>query len=231
MAAKGVYLELRSGVTHATLPDNRSMVAGESYLISVDDFQRLSRAVRESVVDVTGIETKSSVVNGGFDGGTFTDLAGLCNGDEIELDELGLKVGKVVQGINGEAFKLVQILDDDQAAGDVLVWDNKLAGTVKKGTGELAGVLVDDTDENNFGWIQTEGVVSSAAVESAVSAGDNLKVKGSAGTFDKDTTTTGGETVATALSDAATGKAEVALRSTRARNRYFKRPNLFYPGQ
>ena len=59
MAAKGVYLSLRMGVDRATLPDNRTMKAGSIYLISVDDFQRLSRSVRESVVSVNGITNRT----------------------------------------------------------------------------------------------------------------------------------------------------------------------------
>ena len=207
MAAKGVYLSLRMGVDRATLPDNRTMKAGSIYLISVDDFQRLSRSVRESVVSVNGIETKSRVVTYSTgDGYQFVDLAGYSNGDANDIADMGWKVGKVLQGLNGEAFKLCKVVGDDALAGDVLVW----------------------SAENRYGWVQTEGVVS-AAHAPGVGAGDSLKVT-TDGKFD--TANEDGDTVGTALSGVDGDEMiEAALRSTRARNRYVKRPNLFYPGQ
>lgn len=229
MAAKGVYLSLRSGVDRATLPDNRSMKKNAIYLISVDDFQKLSRSVRESIVEVNGIETNSYVVSyGAVSGYQFINLAGYSNGSDGDIEDMGWKVGKVLQGLNGEAFKLCKAVDDDYADGDVLVWDDKTAGTVKKGSGDFAGVLVGATDEGNYGWVQTEGVVSSANAETGVGAGDSLKTT-TDGTFDS--AAENGDTVATSLSSESGGKIEVALRSTRARNRYVKRPNAFYPGQ
>lgn len=229
MAAKGVYVSLRMGVDHATLPDNRSMKQNATYLINVDDFQKLSRSVRESVVTVNGIEDKSYVVSYslGETGYQFIDLDDYSDGNANDIAAMGWKVGKVLQGLNGEAFKLVKVVDDDCAQGDVLVWFDKTTTEAGKGTGEFAGVLVGDTDENNYGWIQTEGVVSAASTGGAVSAGDN--VAADSGTFD--TASDDGDTVGTALTAGSASFIEVALRSSRARNRYVKRPNLFYPGQ
>lgn len=234
MAAKGVYLKLREGVARATLPDNRTMVEGKKYLVSVDDFQKLSRSVRETVVSVEGIETKASVVHRAF-GDTdtmtvddqFMDLEGECGGDDEEIADAGYKAGMVLQGLNGEAFKLCKV-SGGADENDVLVWEDKATSTVTKGEGEFAGVLVGDTATGTWGWIQTEGVVSVANAETGVGAGDSLKVT-TDGTFD--TAAEDGDTVATALSGESGGEIEVALRSTRVRNRYVKRPNIFYPGQ
>lgn len=229
MAAKGIYLSLRGGVSRATLPDNRTMKPNSMYLISVDDFQRLSRSVRETVVQVNGIETDSYVVSyGSGTGYHFINLNGYSNGSAEDIAGEGWAVGDVLQGLNGEAFKLCKVLDDDSIAGDVVNWSDKTTGEVTKNAGEFAGVLVGDTDEGNYGWVQTEGIVSSANAETGVGAGDSLK-SGTSGTFD--TASENGDTVATALSGESGGKIEVALRSTRARNRYVKRPNVFYPGQ
>lgn len=231
MAAKGVYVSLRMGVDRATLPDNRAMKAGAVYLISVDDFQKLSRSVRESVVVVNGIEDKARVVSysTGETGYQFIDLEGYSDGSDNDIASMGWKVGKVLQGLNGEAFKLVKVVDDDCKEGDALVWFDKASAEAGKGQGEFAGVLVGDTDENNFGWIQTEGIVTAASNGDPVSAGDNVTAS-ALGTFE--TAAGDGDTVGTALTAGGSASLiEVALRSTRARNRYVKRPNLFYPGQ
>lgn len=229
MAAKGVYVSLRSGVDRATLPDNRSMKPNALYLISVDDFQKLSRSVRETVIQVSGIETKSSVVSyGSGTGDLFRDLASWSGGNAEDIASEGWTAGKVLQGLNGEAFKLCKVVDDDATEGDVVNWSDKAASEVTTGAGEFAGVLVGDTDEGNFGWVQTEGVVSEAKANTGVSAGANLKSDDDGKFY---AATGNGDTVATALSAESGGTIEVALRSTRVRNRYVKRPNIFYPGQ
>lgn len=230
MAAKSVYLSLRMGVDRATLPDNRTMKPGSIYLINVDDFQKLSRSVRETVFSVNGIETKASVVSrASATGYQFIDLDDYSGGDESDIALMGWKPGAVLQGLNGEAFKLCKVTgEDDATKGDVLNWSNKETSEVTLAVGEFAGVLTGDTDSGFYGWVQTEGVVSEAKANTGVGAGASLKTDDDGKFY---AASEDGDTVATSLSAEATGKIEVALRSTRARNRYVKRPNLFYPGQ
>lgn len=231
MAAKGVYISLKEGVDRATLPDNRSMKPGKQYLISIDDFQRLSRSVRESILNVEGIETSSRVVSkaSSENQDQYLDLASQVDLSDFFITLNGWKLGQVLQGINGEAFRLCFVGGSDNIeANGVVNWVDKENSIVGLVTGDFAGVVTAAAETGKYVWVQTEGIVSAANCDSSVAEGKSV-VATDEGTFVATTDPT--TVVGTALLNVDSNVFEVALRSSRARNRYFKRPNIFYPGQ
>lgn len=181
---------LRSGVSDATLPDNRKMKTGINYLISQSDYAKLSRAVRTSVVTST-VNTVDTLVPR-WDGTNYSmDITSATFHNTAALPPLytgaanKFTVGSVVQGLNGSAFKLV-LLSTDGTLGNVnatttknvAVWISKNANTVTVKTSaagnlnaDFAGVFVGAVTAGNYGWIEIEGEVAAAAANASVTAG------------------------------------------------------------
>lgn len=224
MAAKNAIVTLRNGVTRAVLPSNITMIPGKNYLISLDELRKFSRKVRETVIEVTNIGTTDTRIPRRDNGYGYIDLDNLAGTAAEWKSGYGYKLGDVVQGLNGSAFKLVKFVGDDFLAGAVMVWTDKAAGEVGASeTGEFAGIATANTDDGYLSFVQVEGT---ATVSGTVSVGDTAAVTSSAGVTGGTASTPAGRLLGTVLSSAA-GDLEVALRNDRARGRHTKRPNLF----
>lgn len=228
MAAKNALVTLRSGVTRAVLPNNITMVPGKYYLISLDDLRKLSRKVRETVLEVVNIGTSDAWIPRADNYYGYVNIAGESGGGSATDWAGGIykyKPGQVVQGLNGSAFKLVKFVGDDYSAGQAMCWVDKEAGTVgMNGDGDFAGVSIADCDEDNYNFIQIEGV---ATVAGDLSVGDTASADGSAGVEAGTSSTDSNRLLGTVLSNDGAGSLEIALRNDKARGRHFKRPNLF----
>lgn len=194
-SAKSVTVALRSGVTSATLPNNRKMVASKNYAINLDDYAKLSRVVRNTVVTST-INTTNYILPR-YDGTHYAlDISGATYHNTAALPPKysgateKFKVGDVVQGFNGTAFKLV-LLSTDATLGNVAatttknvaVWLDKTLGTVSvktsaagNATADFAGVFIGAVTAGRYGWIQIEGYVDAAAANANVTASDQVLV-------------------------------------------------------
>ena len=152
MAPRSVTIALRPGIVHAQLPDNRDMIQGHNYTIGYDDWGKISRASRESVVSVVSFNDGHLAVNG-------TDLTV----DSVSVPAMH-KLGEVVQGFDGAAFKLVKLVDGVAAsAGSAATWSDKTAAKVTvdraggTSTGEFAGIFNSSVTAGRYAWLQTEG--------------------------------------------------------------------------
>lgn len=189
---RSASVRLRDGVSDATLPDNRKMVANRDYAISLEDLGKLSRNVRESVITVE-INTNPYIVplwNGvdyALDLTTIHDKTSIAN---INADAQAIKdfvLGEVVEGFDGAVFKLVKLNGTaavattttknvgtwfDRALTEVSIDD---ADAAADGS-DFAGVFIAATTDNNFGWIQIAGDFDAAATNAIVEAGDPVSV-------------------------------------------------------
>lgn len=182
---RSVTVRLRSGISDATLPNNVRMRPRVNYAISLRDYRKLSRDVRESIVSVVSMNTSETVVplwNGShyaLDLTTINNTASLpsAGGKTFQL-------GEVVQGFNGSAFKLVKLAGSGSvnatATVNVAVWYDKSKSEVSVNTsadtGDFAGVFIGAVTKGNYGWIQTEGVVINAGSAAGVAAGEPVAV-------------------------------------------------------
>jgi len=200
--AKSVTVSLRAGITKATLPNNVAMRTGVSYVISMDDYAKISNTARNSVISTDAFNAAAQIVplwNGtnyaldlakelsGASGVGYTTLA-LLN---AALSIKDFKLGEVVQGFENDAFKLVKLDSGSPAATatrNVAVWKDEVNHVVTLNTdtetGDFAGVIIGSTGANytpalaagNFGWIQISGTVTDAAANADVAAGDTVAV-------------------------------------------------------
>lgn len=200
---QSVTVSLRAGVSEATLPNNVKMKAGISYAISLEDYSKLSRGARESVVAEPTFNTSPFVVPLWNAAGFVLDLDTINNYSSLALlnaDTQAVKdfaLGEVVRGFNDNAFKLVLVDAGSTAiaAGDVVVWGGD-AGSLAaqkafKGLSTVTGDYSDVTDDGaalefagaaigtitagNYGWIQVAGTAI-AKVDAGVDAGEPVYV-------------------------------------------------------
>lgn len=200
---RSVTVALRSGVSDATLPNNRKMVAGKTYAIAIDDFAKISRAPRQSVIEEAVFNTSPYII-GEFDGTNYAkDLSVSTYHNTVALPPIYAGsskkevVGATKYGLDGSVFKLV-LLSSDGTLGNVAstttknvaVWVSKNANTVTVKTSaagnasaDFAGVFIAATTAGRYGWIQIAGDVDAAAADSGVNAGDPLSVSTTDGVF------------------------------------------------
>jgi len=138
-AVQSVTVTLRAGVSDATLPNNVKMRFGFNYVISLDDWAKISSGARDAVVAAPTFNTAPYIVPGFTATNAVTDrtavsylldLSTINNKSTIALvnsDAQAPKtfaLGDVVQGFNRTAFKLVKVDAGSStvAAGSVVVW-------------------------------------------------------------------------------------------------------------
>lgn len=212
-AIKSVTVTLRAGVSDATLPNNQKMRYGFDYVISLADWAKISNGARDAVVAAPTFNTNPYIVPGYTATNAVTDrtavsylldLSTINNKTTIALVNSDAQaprtfaLGDVVQGFNGDAFKLVLVDAGSSAvsAGTPVVWGGdtttlalqrafKAATTVTSDISdvtddaaslEFAGVSIGTITAGNYGWIQVEGQPMAAVVETNVAAGDTLQV-------------------------------------------------------
>jgi hypothetical protein len=193
-----VTVALRSGVSEATLPNNVKMKASKSYAISLEDWGKLSRGARDTVVAAPTFNTKPWIVplyNGSdylldLDEINNQTTVALINADAQAVKDFAL--GEVVRGFNDSAFKLVKVTSGSEAvtAGTVVVWGGNATSTttavaraqslvtsdISDVTSPVfAGVAIGTITAGSFGWIQISGVAT-ANVLASTDAGDSLKL-------------------------------------------------------
>lgn len=195
-------VSLPSGKT-ASLPSNVKMIGGKNYAISRGDYDKLSRGARNSLVTTTA-NTVDTII-GRFDGthyamdltsATFHNTAALPPKYTGATNKF--KLGDVVQGFNGSAFKLVKLSTDATLSNvaatstkNVAVWLDKKNSLVSVKTtaagnagADFAGVFIGAVTAGQFGWIQFEGTSGASAANANVSAGNNVAIsQGTDGQF------------------------------------------------
>lgn len=202
--AKSATVTLRSGVSEATLPDNRKMRASKTYAISLDDLAKISRSARERVIQAVTLNTSSKIINE-FDGTNYAkDLASATFHNTVlrppvfsgssQLEDLGT----VKRGFGNVAFMLVKADSSSStiSAGTPVVWGGvatrpaagKKAHVVTSDVSDItdftgptesvqfAGCAVGTLTAGRFGWIQVAGTVDSAVVDTGVTGGDSVAV-------------------------------------------------------
>jgi hypothetical protein len=159
---RSVTIKLRAGVSHAVLPDNRSMVAGTNYVIPYDDYIRFGPGPTEQYIQVVSFNTTPGSSEG-ID--LTTDTAALPT-YTVGGKTFSRKLGQVTEGFLGELFRLVKLVDAlDVVQGDVVVWASMAAKTVtadKVGGSSMspltfAGVALAAGTHGQFIWVQVDG--------------------------------------------------------------------------
>lgn len=164
---RSVTVRLRTGVNHAVLPDGRSMKAATNYVISFDDFQKISGAARLKAIEVVA--------------GGISDAAGARN-PNVDLTynagtlPTGFKIGATDEGVQeNDRFILVKNVGGAAAAGDVLLYTDTTKREVTithtaDTADQFAGVALNAIGAGNFAWIQNDGEVSAVNLSGAVSS-------------------------------------------------------------
>lgn len=206
---RSVQVRLRTGVTHAILPDGRSMKSGTNYTISWEDFQKISGAARLKAVEVVA--------------GSVSDAAGARNPNvnlayDAATVPTGFKIGAVEEGVQeNDRFILIKNVGAAAALGEVLVWTDiakreaTRAHTATTATARnFAGVAQGAIGANNYAWVQNDGHVATVSTggtaNGSPAAGDPVAIHP---TVDGGTRTaiTGDTVIGTATTAAAGGAA------------------------
>jgi len=185
-SVKSIKVALKAGVNQATLPNNVSMVPGKDYAISLEDYAKITNAARTTILDSTP-ETKEYVIPWSDNTHYTLDLTtinGLADIDTLNQDAKAakaFKVGDVVQGFNGTAFKLVLVHagSNNLVQGDAVVWNGSAvtSDTSDVASGHtFAGVSIGSANATTLAWIQISGEAVSVKAETNVAAGDSVAV-------------------------------------------------------
>ena len=162
---QSVTVALRTGVSEATLPDNRKMKSGFNYVISLEDWSKISQNARESIVAEPTFNTAPYIVPGYTATNAATDRT--ATSYLLDLDTINnystlallnadaqapktFVLGEGIRGFNDTAFKLVLVDAGSSAiaAGDVVVWGG---ATTRPAAGKaVATVTGDFSDITDF---------------------------------------------------------------------------------
>jgi hypothetical protein len=174
MPGKAVRIQLASGVTQAVLPDGRKAVAGQTYNISWEDFQKIAPSARETMITVSSFVTSAANAYNG------TDLT--INSTTIPTSH---ELGELIEGTSeGDLYKLVKFVDNNVVAGDVVTWASYSDSTVTSdraggsaiSTLPYAGVAVASVTATRYGYIQILGEVPSLKVPTGTAAGTTMSI-------------------------------------------------------
>lgn len=168
---QSVTVALRSGVSEATLPNNVKMKSGKNYVISLEDWSKLSRRARETVVAAPTFNTATYIVPGYtatnastdrtavsylLDLSTINNKTTLANINADAQAPKTFALGDVLYGFKDAAFKLVKVDAGSSAvtAGSVVCWGGDVTGlTAQKALKAASTVTADISDITDDGAI------------------------------------------------------------------------------
>lgn len=179
---RSAKVRLRAGVSRSVLPDGRSMVAGTDYVISYEDWRKISGNAKRSVVQLqkTGAHSPTG----------FSDAPVAVNGIDLTYNGVSLptlgstgrsaRAGHVVDGFGDQERYILVKVGANVVKGDVLVWTNKnlyqATNVHAADSKDFAGVALGAITSGRYGWIQVTGDNGEAKVAATVVAGDVLAV-------------------------------------------------------
>lgn len=179
MMPRSVTVQLKSGVTRAVLPDNRTMVQGKQYTITYEDWLAIASGAKANVIDLVSFNNDLRSVEG-------IDLT--TNTSNLPTYVVGgntysRRLGQTTPGFAGELFRLVRLVDGvNAAAGSVAAWVSKTSNTVTvdrvggSSWSEFAGVFVATVTAGNYGWIQVDGEAPTVLSQTSITANSFVEI-------------------------------------------------------
>ena len=190
--AQSVIVTLNTN-TLASLPDNRMMRYGVNYVISVEDYAKISSSSVITLVNGAPANTVVPLWDGtdyALNLSTIHNIAALTNvriadGNLPAASEKVFKLGEVVSGFGEDLFMLVKLTGTEAVAAtttkNVALWygdreNHEVSVNTSADAGEFAGVLIGAVTAGRYGWVQISGNVAAAAANAIVKTGDAVVV-------------------------------------------------------